>query len=256
MNLVINARDAMPSGGRLVIETANVEIGEQDAAIHDGVAPGRYVMLAVSDSGTGMDAETRRRIFEPFFTTKEKGKGTGLGLSTCYGIVKQSGGCICVYSEVGHGTVFKIYLPRVDARPDVDVRKPVAPAELRGNETILVIEDDSMVRSAVGRMLTEQGYKVLSAGDGYRAFAIAKLHEKPIELVLSDVIVPGLSGPEAVSRVQQCCPKTKSLFMSGYTDHAILRNGVLEAGMNFIQKPFSPHALAMKVREVLDAQRA
>jgi CheY-like chemotaxis protein len=254
MNLAINARDAMPTGGKLSIETANVDLGDEYAAKHIQAVPGQYVMLAVSDTGCGMDAETRRRAFEPFFTTKEQGKGTGLGLSTCFGIVKQSGGYIWIYSEPGHGTTFKIYLPRTEAAAEAGaVRKASGAAELGGSETILVVEDDDRVRDAVRRILSARGYKVLLARDGDEALAISQVQEEPIGLVLSDVIVPGQSGPELVTRLARSSSKTKVLFMSGYSDHAVLRHGVLRAGMNFIQKPFAPEALGRKVREVLDA---
>jgi CheY-like chemotaxis protein len=254
MNLAINARDAMPTGGKLSIETANVDLGDEYAAKHIQAVPGQYVMLAVSDTGCGMDAETRRRAFEPFFTTKEQGKGTGLGLSTCFGIVKQSGGYIWIYSEPGHGTTFKIYLPRTEAAQEAGaVRKASGAAELGGSETILVVEDDDRVRDAVRRILSARGYKVLLARDGDEALAISQVQEEPIGLVLSDVIVPGQSGPELVTRLARSSSQTKVLFMSGYSDHAVLRHGVLRAGMNFIQKPFAPDALSKKVREVLDA---
>ncbi len=252
MNLVVNARDAMPSGGRLTVETAGVELGEDYAATHHGAAPGRYAMIAVTDTGTGMDAETKQHIFEPFFTTKEVGRGTGLGLSTCYGIVNQSGGHIWVYSEPGQGTVFKIYLPRVDGR-SAESGRPPEHADLRGTETVLLIEDDERVRGSVRRMLEPRGYRLLVASDGAEAVALAGAHGGSIDLVLSDVVMPGANGPEAVERVRVLAGPVRALFMSGYTDHAVFRSGALEDGMNFIQKPFAPEALARKVREVLDA---
>jgi CheY-like chemotaxis protein len=198
-----------------------------------------------------MSAETRARIFEPFFTTKEPGKGTGLGLSTCYGIVHQSGGAISVYSELGHGTVFKVYLPRVDARAESAAAKQ-APVTVGGGETILLIEDDAGVRRAVGRILRSRGYRVLAADSGAQARIAAEGHGGPIHLVLSDVIMPEESGPDVVDQLQQRSG-ARALFMSGYTDHAVLRAAPLQSGMNFIQKPFDPEALARKVREVLDA---
>jgi CheY-like chemotaxis protein len=252
MNLVVNARDAMPTGGKLSIETTNVELEEEIGQGGVTIVPGNYVMLAVSDTGCGMDAETKRRIFEPFFTTKEIGRGTGLGLSTCYGIVKQSGGYIWVYSEPGHGTVFKIYLPRVDATPEV-ARKRSTTIDLSGTETVLLIEDDERVRGAVSRMLEVRGYRVIVARSGLEAIALAKRYDGKIDLVLSDVIMPGASGPEVVQQLRESDSGVRALFMSGYTDHAILRAGSLQAETNFIQKPFAPEALAKKVREVLEA---
>ncbi len=252
MNLVVNARDAMPSGGRLTIETASVDLGDDYAASHHGAVPGRYAMIAVTDTGTGMDAETRRHIFEPFFTTKEVGRGTGLGLSTCYGIVNQSGGHIWVYSEPGHGTVFKIYLPRVDERPKDAGGSPEG-VDLRGTETVLLIEDDERLRGAVRRMLEPRGYRLVVARDGAEALALAASHGSEIDLVLSDVVMPGSNGPDVVAQIRQGSGPVRALFMSGYTDHAVFRSGALEDGMNFIQKPFAPDALARKVREVLDA---
>jgi two-component system cell cycle sensor histidine kinase/response regulator CckA len=252
MNLVVNARDAMPGGGKLTIETSNVELDDEYAANHVGVHAGKYVMFAVSDNGCGMDTDTKRRLFEPFFTTKELGKGTGLGLSTCYGIVNQSGGSISVYSEPALGTAFKIYLPRVDGRPD-PIRAPKGQLHLRGSETVLLVEDDERVRTALARILRGYGYRVLSARHGNEAVAVARRRDAGIDLVLSDVVIPGLNGPEAVGEVQKCWPEAKALFMSGYTDHAIFRDGGLQSGMNFIQKPFAPEALATKVRAALDA---
>jgi PAS domain S-box-containing protein len=251
MNLVVNARDAMPKGGKLLIETANVQLDEQYRDRHAVVPAGKYVMLAVSDTGHGMDEQTQLRIFEPFFTTKEPGKGTGLGLSTCYGIVKQSGGYIWVYSEPAYGTVFKVYLPRVDDRPALIQRKSIS-KKLNGVETILLVEDDSQVRAAAARILRGQGYKVLDACDGMHALALAATHVGSIDLVLSDVVMPGTSGPDVVELLKKRDSKLKSLFMSGYSDHAVLANGALQAGVNFIQKPFVPQVLAKRVREVLD----
>ncbi|MEZ4405524.1 MAG: ATP-binding protein, partial [Polyangiales bacterium] len=251
MNLVVNARDAMPTGGKLTIETADVELDAGYAADHPTVAPGAYVVVSVSDTGCGMSREVQARLFEPFFTTKEQGKGTGLGLSTAYGIVKQSGGHISVYSEVGHGTVFRVYLPRVDARPETARRSDIG--QPGGTETILVVEDDERLRAAVTRILSGKGYRLLVAGDGASALKLLGEHEGPVHLVLSDAIMPGMSGPEAVREVQRCSPETRALFMSGYTDHAVLREGALQSRVNFIQKPFAPHALLRKVREVLDA---
>jgi PAS domain S-box-containing protein len=250
MNLAVNARDAMPRGGTITIETENVELDEAYASSHASVPPGRYVLLSVSDTGIGMDAAVQARIFEPFFTTKEVGRGTGLGLSTCYGIVKQSGGSIWVYSEPGHGTVFKVYLPRIDDRVDAGAR--AEKREHKGSETVLLIEDDSHVRGAVRRMLEARGYQLLIARDGVEARALVERHNGPIDLVLTDVVMPGGSGPSIVREMAKTSKRMRALFMSGYTDHAMLRNGALEEGMAFIQKPFSPQALAQKIREVLE----
>ncbi len=250
MNLVVNARDAMPRGGQIRLETTNIELADPLTTGRVELAPGRYVMLSVSDTGSGMDPETQRRLFEPFFTTKPLGKGTGLGLSTCYGIVKQSGGDICVQSEPGHGSVFKILLPRIDE--NARAKPSVSPAAaLTGSETILVVEDDARLRSAVTRMLERQGYEVLIAASALEARAVAHRHGGRIDLVLTDVVMPGESGP-ALARDVQARFGSKVLFMSGYTDHAALHAGVLEAGSSFVQKPFAPDVLAKKLREVLD----
>jgi CheY-like chemotaxis protein len=251
MNLVVNARDAMPTGGTLTIETSNVEVDVEYMASHPPVERGQYVVLTVSDTGCGMDAETKRRLFEPFFTTKEFGKGTGLGLSTSYGIIKQSGGHIWVYSEPGRGTVFKIYLPRVHGPVDGPSLKQPA-THVDGSETVLVVEDDPGVRSALTRMLAGHGYRVLKASDGVEAAALLESHESSIDLLLTDVVMPRSSGPE-VAAIARRRFGSKVLFMSGYTEHAALRSGGIERGQGFIQKPFSPLSLAKKVREVLDA---
>ena len=252
MNLVVNARDAMPTGGKLVIETADAELTEQYAEMHQAVIPGRYVMLAVSDTGVGMDAQTKARIFEPFFTTKEKGKGTGLGLSTVYGIVKQSGGYVWVYSEPGHGTTFKLYLPRVDA-PAEPQAPPRETATLTGTETILLAEDDEILRPLTKGLLTKLGYTVLDAKSAEQALAVAGARQGPIHLLVADVVMPGASGRELARRLAQSRPETRVLYVSGYTDDAIVHHGMLEPGLKFLQKPFTPAALARKVREVLDA---
>ncbi len=251
MNLAVNARDAMPQGGTLSIETSNIELGAEYATGHPPVEAGRYVALTVTDTGVGMDPETQRRLFEPFFTTKELGKGTGLGLSTCYGIVKQSGGHIWVYSELGRGTVFKIYLPRVDGLVDVAGPRP-PPTRLEGSETVLLVEDDERVRSALTRILGRYGYRVLLAADGTDAMTLAETHAGTIDAVLTDVVMPRSSGPE-VARFIQRHRGSKVLFMSGYTEHAALHSGEMLRGQAFIQKPFSPSALIAKLREVLDA---
>jgi len=252
LNLAVNARDAMPQGGKLTIETSNVDLDEEYALGHLPVVPGPYVMLAVSDTGCGMDEETKKHIFEPFFTTKEKGRGTGLGLSTCYGIVKQSQGYIWVYSEPGLGTTFRIYFPRVDGAGEAaSPKRPIG--ELQGRETVLVIEDEEPVRIAVQRVLERFGYRVLVSADAEQAASIVRSHGQAIDVILSDVVVPGSNGPSLVRELTGSPSRAKVVFMSGYTDHAVLRNGALQKGTNFIQKPFAPHALVAKIREALDS---
>ena len=252
MNLAVNARDAMPNGGKLTIETVNVILDEEYARNHVAVKPGHYVMLSVSDTGCGMGPEVKERIFEPFFTTKEKGKGTGLGLSTVYGIVKQSGGNIWLYSEPGHGTTFKIYLPSVD-EPIEEVAEKAAIDEIpRGNETILIVEDDEAVRKLAVRVLEKQGYTVLESHQEFEAMSFCKEREDPIHLILMDVVMPEMSGRQLIESLKQMRQDFKVLYMSGYTDNAIVHHGVLEKGVNFIQKPFTFEGLARKVREVLD----
>jgi PAS domain S-box-containing protein len=252
-NLVVNARDAMPEGGRLTVETANAELDKDNAEQHFPAPPGSYVLLAVSDTGTGMDPETKSRIFEPFYTTKEKGKGTGLGLATVYGVVKQSGGYIWVYSEPGQGTVFRIYLPRVREAPEPARPSPAPAAPLRGSETLLLVEDDEMVRHLVSRMLKSRGYTVLAASDGTDALRQVESHRGPIDMLITDVVMPGMSGREVAQRVTTLRPQVTVLYLSGYTDDAIVRHGMLEPGIAFLQKPFSADVLARKIREVLDA---
>jgi PAS domain S-box-containing protein len=252
MNLAVNARDAMLRGGKLTIEIANMVLDEEYACKHVAVKPGHYVMLSVSDTGIGMTPEVRERVFEPFFTTKEKGKGTGLGLSTVYGIVKQSGGNIWVYSEFGRGTTFKIYLPQVD-EPLERLGRRVEVNEIpRGTETILLVEDEEEVRNLAMRFLESRGYKVLEASQGLEAFLIAEEYEGIIHLLMTDVVMPKLSGRELADRIAEIRPEIKVLFMSGYADHAIVHHGVLEEGMNYLQKPFTLDGLAKKVREVLN----
>jgi two-component system cell cycle sensor histidine kinase/response regulator CckA len=252
LNLAVNARDAMPSGGKLTIETANVELDQAYARRHVAVEPGRYVMLSVSDTGIGMTPEVRERIFDPFFTTKETGKGTGLGLSTVYGIVKQSGGNIRVYSESGMGTTFKIYLPRVE-EPLSEIERRMIEGELpRGSQTILVAEDEGEVRKLAGLILKNQGYKVLEASNGSEALLICERHKDSIDLLLTDVVMPGMSGRELANRLACFRQEMKVLYMSGYTGNAIGHHGILEEGIDYIQKPFTVHNLAVKVRKVLD----
>ncbi|MFA4835179.1 MAG: ATP-binding protein [Dehalococcoidia bacterium] len=251
MNIAVNARDAMPDGGKLIIETANVELDEEYARAHIAVNPGRYVMISLSDTGVGMTPEVRERIFEPFFTTKEKGKGTGLGLSTVYGIVRQSGGNICVYSEHGKGTTFNIYLPQVD-EPLEELKKDVFQEIAGGGETILVVEDEETVRELAVMVLERQGYRVLDASGGKEALLLCGEFKDSIHLLLTDVVMPGMGGHKLVDFLKEIHPETKALYMSGYTDNAILHHGVLDEGIEFIQKPFTVEKLARKVREVLD----
>jgi PAS domain S-box-containing protein len=252
MNLAVNARDAMPKGGKLTIETTNVTLDESYARHHAPVEPGEYVMLAMSDTGAGMDAETQTHIFEPFYTTKQK--GTGLGLSTVYGIVKQSGGYIWVYSEAGKGTTFKIYLPRVSeaGEPTAPAVVAQAPANARGHETILLVEDEATVRQLALECLKLQGYNVLEAPEGGAALLLAQTHGGPIHLLLTDVIMPGMTGRELANQLTRSRPGMKVLYMSGYTENAIGHNGTLDAGVMLLQKPFSLPTLRAKVREVLD----
>jgi two-component system cell cycle sensor histidine kinase/response regulator CckA len=252
VNLAVNARDAMPDGGRLVIETANVELDAAYTRGHAGVKEGDYVMLAVSDTGRGIPPDVRTRLFEPFFTTKERGKGTGLGLSTVYGIVKQSGGEIWVYSEVGKGTCFKIYLPRVDEVKPSEIPAPGPSSTERGSETVLVAEDEPGVRALVGEVLGQRGYRVLEALDVEDALRICREHPDEIELLLTDVVMPVMSGRELAEHVAEIRPEIKVLYMSGYTDNIVVHHGITSIDTQFLQKPFTPAALARKVREVLD----
>jgi two-component system cell cycle sensor histidine kinase/response regulator CckA len=255
MNLVVNARDAMPEGGKLTLETGDVWLDEEYANLHLGVTPGPHVMLAVSDTGTGIDKATQARIFEPFFTTKEKGKGTGLGLSTVFGIVKQSGGSVWLYSELGQGSTFKIFLPSLD-QPADDVAAAEAPLSSRGSETILLVEDDDQVRVVTSGILRNSGYEVIEARNAGEALLQSERHEAPIDLMVTDVIMPQLSGPALARRLADTRPEMKVLCMSGYTDDSIVRHGVLEATMNYLQKPITVASLTAKVREVLDAAPA
>lgn len=252
VNLAVNARDAMPTGGRLTLETMNVFLDEAYAQEHPYVRPGEYVLLSVSDTGVGMPPEVREHLFEPFFTTKGLGEGTGLGLATVYGIVKQSGGHIQVYSEVGHGTTFKIYLPRV--YEPVETPEEQSPSEQlpEGSETVLVVEDNEMVRALACRVLREQGYTVLEAKESVQALELARGYGGYIHLLLTDVVMPQMSGRKLSETLQQIYPGMQTLYMSGYTDNVVVQHGILEPGLAFIQKPFTPRDLAQKVREVLD----
>ena len=253
MNLAVNARDAMPKGGKLTIETANVDLDERYFREH-GVKsePGQYIMVAVTDTGVGMDRETQARIFEPFFTTKGLGRGTGLGLSTTFGIVKQNNGLIWVYSEEGKGTTFKIYLPRSEKQSETSGQEKRPLPQIRGTETILLVEDEEALRDLAKRMLGEYGYTVVFAGDGEEALKRADDHKDAIHLLLTDVVMPAMDGKELAEKLQSKRPEMKVLFMSGYTDNAVAHHGILDAGLNFIQKPFTAASLAQKVREVLD----
>jgi two-component system cell cycle sensor histidine kinase/response regulator CckA len=251
MNLASNAADAMPEGGRLIIETAQMDLDEAYADAHPDVEPGRYLMLSVADSGSGMDEETQERIFEPFFSTKGEG-GTGLGLATVYGIVKQHGGSIWVYSELGTGSTFRVLLPVAEPNRIEKKAGGEPPAARTGHETILLVEDNEQVRSLVFTMLKRMGYTVLAASNGRPALSVAGSHEGPLHLLLTDVVMPEMNGKELFAKTARKHPDLKVLYTSGYTDQVIAHRGVLNRGVAFIQKPFTVDALAAKVREVLD----
>jgi CheY-like chemotaxis protein len=253
LNLAVNARDAMPKGGRLTIETENVTLDKDYAATRPEVAPGQYVMLAVSDNGSGMTPEVRARLFEPFFTTKELGKGTGLGLATCHGIVKQSGGHIAVYSEAGQGTTFKVYLPRVDSLEEAKAKVETVKAAHTGTETVLFVEDEPMLRELGVAYLTRLGYTVLSAANGRQAMNLLHADKtRAVDILVTDVVMPEMGGKELADFLHNISPQTKVLFCSGYTEEAMDLRGTMGSGREFIPKPYTIDALALKLRELLD----
>ena len=257
INMVVNARDAMPQGGKLTIETANADLDKNYFREHgiEEEKSGHYVMLAVSDTGSGMDKETQEHIFEPFFTTKEVGKGTGLGLSTIYGIVKQNNGFIWVYSEPGQGSAFKVYLPKVRGDAELDEKEQTPVDDLSGSGTVLIVEDDDGLRKLAQAVLQQHGYRVLDAENGEDALRVSKEHEGPIHLLLTDVIMPKMGGKKLAERLQPLYPRMKVIYMSGYTDNTIIRHGVLAPKLNFIQKPFTPEGLARKVRKAIESEK-
>jgi two-component system cell cycle sensor histidine kinase/response regulator CckA len=255
MNLVVNAKDALPKGGKIVIQTSEATLGEYDSREHGLIVPGSYVLLSVSDNGMGMDRETQSRIFEPFFTTKEKGKGTGLGLSTVYGIVKQSGGYIFAESTIGRGTTFRIYLPRVDDRAEHVSAKNAGLQAGGGSETILLVEDEESVRQLVRETLQTRGYHVIEAENGDAGLRVADEYAGDIDLVITDVVMPGMNGRELAKRLAGSRPSMRVLYLSGYTEEAIIHEGAMEPGTAFLQKPFTLQVLSRKVREVLRGER-
>ena len=252
MNLVVNARDAMPNGGKLTLETGTARLDQNFSAQQLGVQPGQYVTISITDTGVGMDSETQSHLFEPFFTTKNPGRGTGLGLATAYGIIRQSGGAIAFLSEVGRGTTARIYLPLVREKA-VAVEETTAPESLTGAETILLVEDEARVRKLIADVLSSRGYKVIEATRGEEAIRICKAQKRKIDLAVVDVVMPEMSGPELVKEVSPLHPHLRVLYISGYTDEAMVHHGIAESGAAFLQKPFMPDVLARKVREVLDS---
>jgi CheY-like chemotaxis protein len=256
MNLAVNARDAMPDGGKLFIETSNVELDMNFVHQHPGSRSGAYVMLRVTDTGTGIDPEIQSQIFEPFFTTKERDRGTGLGLATVYGIVKQSGGYIAVDSEKGNGASFSVFLPRVDVATTKATQVSVAPVNIRGSETVLLAEDEEPLRKLAQMFLVESGYHVLSACDGQSALELGRKHAASIDLLVTDVVMPGMNGRILAERLATSNPGMRVLYISGYTDAFIAGHGVLEPGTHLLHKPFTQETLTRKVREILNAKSA
>jgi CheY-like chemotaxis protein len=251
VNLAVNSRDAMPNGGRITIETGNVQIDETYVKTHMGVKPGDFVMVAVSDTGHGMDSATRQNIFEPFFTTKQQGKGTGLGLATVYGMVKQSGGDIWVYSEPGQGTTFKLYFPLVQEPVSGGIGEELGISRQLASETVLLVEDETQVRELTAKMLKQLGYSVLTAENGDTAIEVSQSFTREIALLVTDVVMPNMSGRQVADALVASRPGLRVLFLSGYTEHAVVNHGVLDSNVNFLAKPFSRETLGRKIREVL-----
>ena len=254
INLAVNARDAMPAGGRLIIETSQVDLDEDYVSRHTDVRPGLYCLVAITDTGHGMDAATKARVFEPFFTTKPPGKGTGLGLAMVYGFVKQSGGHVEVYSEPDVGTTFKVYLPCVQEAPATSKDAATSPGIARGTETVLLVEDEDAVRALSKLVLQSHGYTVLEARDGQEGLRVAREHRDPIHLLITDLVMPRMGGRQLADELAPERPELRVLFVSGYSDQAVLSRGQLETQAAFLQKPFSPITLARKVRAILDAE--
>jgi CheY-like chemotaxis protein len=256
VQLALNAQDAMPRGGKLTLETGDITLDENYASTRTDVVAGEYVMIAISDTGAGIADEIKPRLFEPFFTTKPQGEGTGLGLSMCYGIAKQVGGHISVYSELGRGTTFKVYLPRTERKETEQAPAPPRPevTPSRGTETILLVEDDAALRDLAGIVLEKQGYRVLTATNGLEAAEIAERHSAEIDLLLTDVVMPQMGGKELADRLQPLHPRMKILFTSAYTEDAIVHHGILDPGIDFLRKPYTPTALSRQARATLDRQ--
>jgi CheY-like chemotaxis protein len=252
VNLVVNARDAMQHGGKLFIETSNLELDREHCAHHPNAEPGQFVMLAVSDTGHGMTETVKLRLFEPFFTTKPKGQGTGLGLATIFGVVKQAGGFIEAYSEIGKGSTFKIYLPRVEEPAQKLAKAGPGPDTPRGTETVLLVEDEESVRELAHAMLKRLGYTVLCATNGGEALMLVKNYDEPIDLLMTDVVMPGINGRELAERMSIARPAIKVLFTSGYTENVVVHHGIVDKDLNFIGKPYSLEMLARKLRAVLE----